>query len=535
MGDTALVAIVVVAAGLCVLPAVIMLGGVFWQGGHFSVTPLATAFSDSRRLSALLANSLVVTAGAVGFALALGIPTGFLCFRTDLPFRRCIAVGCLVAACVPVYVTATCWMALFGMQFWLYNAWGAAWISGVAYAPLAALITGVGFALSDRDLEDATALDAGKAGVFRHTILPMGAWSVAVAGLVVAVLSVWDITVTDILMVRTFAEEIFTQFQLGAEPWTAAAVALPVVLLLCLMCGLIWRLLRGHGEASVSGIMHFAPAVRLGRFRWPLLALVLLVAACFFLLPLEALVRSVGSPGNLAAAWRTSSYELLGTLRVTPPAATLCIVLAFAAAWALVRARRLRPWVCAWLLLLLAVPAPLVGIGLIKLLNRAGLPGMIYDSQAGLVLAYAIRTLPFAVLALLPAIRRIPKELEEMAAMDGAGWIRRLTAIVAPLTWRALLVAWLLAFALSLSELGASFLVVPPGRATLSIRFFTLIHYGVYPDAAGICLILLGIVGLAAAGMAAVLWPASGRAFSPAGKRGRRSTLIENYHKEQED
>jgi iron(III) transport system permease protein len=61
---------------------------------------------------------------------------------------------------------------------------------------------------------------------------------------------------------------------------------------------------------------------------------------------------------------------------------------------------------------------------------------------------------------------------------------------------------------LSLSEIGASFLVVPPGRTTLSIRFFTLIHYGVYPDAAGICLILLLMVGAAGAGIAAIVWPA---------------------------
>ena len=34
-------------------------------------------------------------------------------------------------------------------------------------------------------------------------------------------------------------------------------------------------------------------------------------------------------------------------------------------------------------------------------------------------------------------------------------------------------------------------------KATLTIRFFTLIHYGVYPDAAAMCLILLGAVALA--------------------------------------
>jgi iron(III) transport system permease protein len=499
-----------IMAVLCLasaVPATVMLAGTFWKDGHLSMAHFAAAFSDRGRLLALLSNSAIVTAGAVATSLALGAPMGFLCFRTDLPLRRWIVRACLVAACIPLYVTATGWMALLGMQFWLYRPWGAAWITGIACAPLAALITGVCFAMADRDLEDATHLDAGRARAFWKATVPMAAWGIGAAGLAVALLSVWDITVTDILMVRTFAEEIFTQFQLGAGPWTAIAVSLPPIGILLSAGALLWRAGRAHGEAPAGEAGPAAPSIRLGRWRPLLLGLVLLVCAAFFALPLGALIRAVGRPANLATAVCAAGQELMGTLTLTPLAATVCTILAAATGSAILRARRWRWAAGLWLVLLIAVPAPVVGIGLIRLLNRPGLAGAIYDSQAALVAAYVIRALPFAVLALLPVLRRIPRELDEALGLDGGGWIRRLTCIVFPLGWRGLAAAWCLAFALSLSEMGASFLVVPPGRTTLSIRFFTLIHYGVYPDAAGICLVLAALVAAAAGGLTVALGP----------------------------
>lgn len=498
----------------CVLPALLMLGGVFWADGRLSACHVVAAYADVPRLLVLLANTSVVVVGAVCVALLLGVPTGFLCFRTDLPFRRAILLGCLLAACMPLYVTATCWLALCGMSFWLYRAWGAAWISGLAYVPLAALISGVCFTLGDRELEDTAALDTNRWGVFRRVSVPMGAWGVGAAGLVVAVLSVWDITVTDILMVRTFAEEIFTQFQLGQGPWTATAISLPMIGLVVLACALIGRVFRRHGEGTLSGLFRAPERVKLGRWRYGALALVLAGATAFFLAPLGALVRAVGSPAQLAIAWRSCESELLGTLVVSPLAASLCVAPAILGAWLVARGGGQGRIAAGMLLLLIAMPAPVVGIGLIKLLNRPGLAGALYDSRAGLVFAQVIRALPFAALAVLPAVKRVPRELEEAVAVEGGNWLNRLMLAVLPLSGRALLVAWLVAFILSLSELGASFLVVPPGHATLSIRFFTLIHYGVYPDAAGICLILLFMVGLSALGIVAVIGPATERRFA---------------------
>ena len=51
----------------------------------------------------------------------------------------------------------------------------------------------------------------------------------------------------------------------------------------------------------------------------------------------------------------------------------------------------------------------------------------------GLVLVYVVWTLPFMLWMLQGYVRGIPRELEEAAAVDGAGRVQVLTSIVAPL------------------------------------------------------------------------------------------------------
>jgi ABC-type Fe3+ transport system permease subunit len=114
-------------------------------------------------------------------------------------------------------------------------------------------------------------------------------------------------------------------------------------------------------------------------------------------------------------------------------------------------------------------------------------------------LVLLIRGLPAATFLLWHAFRTIPPELLEIAAMDGAGSLRRMWYVVLPLRRGALAVAWLVALAVALGDLAASILVVPPGVATLSIHLFGLLHYGVEDQVAGMSLALVGLFALLAA------------------------------------
>ena len=116
-------------------------------------------------------------------------------------------------------------------------------------------------------------------------------------------------------------------------------------------------------------------------------------------------------------------------------------------------------------------------------------------------LALLVRGLPPAIFVLWYALRTVPREMLEAAAVDGAGPVARFWLIALPLRWPAVGLAFVVSLAVALGDLAASILVVPPGVQTLSIHIFGLLHYGVEDQVAGVCLALLALfAALAAAG-----------------------------------
>jgi iron(III) transport system permease protein len=127
------------------------------------------------------------------------------------------------------------------------------------------------------------------------------------------------------------------------------------------------------------------------------------------------------------------------------------------------------------LVVLFALPSTVVGVGLIGLWNRSGLVGIVYGTDAMILLAYLARFVPVAALVLAASVRLVPLSQEEAAAVNGAGWLRTMRHIVLPQIGLALIAVWVVAFILTFGELGATILVAPPGEATLPIRIYTII------------------------------------------------------------
>ena len=145
------------------------------------------------------------------------------------------------------------------------------------------------------------------------------------------------------------------------------------------------------------------------------------------LLPVEVTV------GNYAEVLEGGMLRrLANSVIVTAGATALALVAGALAAYGLARFRFPARLDVAFLVLVLAIkllPPIVVAVPMYRLLDWLGL----IDTLAGLVLAYQVYCLPFAIWMLLGFIRDIPVEVEEAAAIDGAGMIRRLRDIVLPL------------------------------------------------------------------------------------------------------
>ena len=146
--------------------------------------------------------------------------------------------------------------------------------------------------------------------------------------------------------------------------------------------------------------------------------------------------------------------------------ALLSLVFGLPGAWAIVRyrtgGRSLASLVTSpWLLPPIVAVVPLFTLLRILELN---------DTLLGLTLVYALMNLPVAVWLLEGFVRRLPSEVFEAAAMDGAGPWRTLASIVVPLMWPALVAVGTIIAILNSNEfLLATFITQSPESQTAPV------------------------------------------------------------------
>jgi iron(III) transport system permease protein len=110
-----------------------------------------------------------------------------------------------------------------------------------------------------------------------------------------------------------------------------------------------------------------------------------------------------------------------------------------------------------------AVPGLVLGIGLLRTYYDVELPfsgGSLATFWFMLVIAYAVRRLPYALSAATAALRQIHLSLEEAAESLGAGKFTTLTRVVVPLMTGGLLAGFVTSFATAAVELSATLMLV---------------------------------------------------------------------------
>lgn len=148
------------------------------------------------------------------------------------------------------------------------------------------------------------------------------------------------------------------------------------------------------------------------------------------------------------------------------------------------------------LMLPLGTSAVTLGLGFIVTLNHPPLD--LRASPILVPLAHTLVAFPFVVRSLTPALRSIQPRLRSAAAMLGASPGKVLRFIDLPLVGRAVLVAAIFAFTISLGEFGATALVARPEFPTIPLaiyRYLSLPGALNYGQALALSTILMIVTG----------------------------------------
>lgn len=461
-------------------------------------------------------NSLAIAAGATLAAALIGGPFALLTGLTDVRGKTALAFALILPLMIPAQIVAMAWTHLTGSGSPLLKPLGLAppvgtanpvqssagmiLVMGIEHAPLVFLALRAALRAIPGDLvEAARASGSGPWRAVRTVVLPLCLPGFA-AGLALAfVAALGNFGVPALLgvpagipLLPTLIYRRLSGFGPSALPEVAVLAAL-VGVIACLGIA-AQMLLQARVGRRLPGGTRPAAVLALGRARrpvelaaWGLLALV--VAAPLAALLATSLVRVYGLPlgpgtATLAHYGTVLALDQVGrafanSFLLSGAAALLLGLLAIPLAHAMAGTGgngRLARAVGLLVELPHAVPGVVLGIGCILVFLKP-LPGLdvsLYGTLWIILAAYLARFLPLALRPAQAACAALNPALEEAARACGAGPLRRLLTVVAPMVAPAAAAGAVLVFLTAFNELTVSILLWSQGRETLGVVVYAL-------------------------------------------------------------
>jgi iron(III) transport system permease protein len=489
---------VVCLFGLIVLlPIVYMLSAPFWAtsggstGGSFSLF-------ESRHLG-LAQNSLGIGGGTVLLSLLAGVPLAFLISRTELRGSSVFGILFIIPVLIPPYIHAIVWTHLGpfierSVSLDIHSLWGVIFILTLAYFPFVTLMTLAGLKSIDRNLEEVSLICHGRLRTVRRITLPLVLPHIISGAVFVFVFSLINVGVPDILRVKVYPLEIFIQFSAFYDEGAATIMTLPLIGVTFVFIALQKWYMKDRSYVQISSGMSRHVTYGLGILHTPAFFYCLVLMGLSVGVPIAVLIKVAGAFENYVRVLSTSLDQVGYSLILAFFGAVSTILLGLCLAYLVERLQGKTNAFLSWAVFIpLGIPATALGVGLIGIWNRP-MADLVYGSSLIIVLGYVARFIPYAVIVLQSALKQVSVHLEEAAFLAGSTGTNIFRRIVVPLSRQSLSAVLFLVFVLAFGELGTTLLVIPPGRETIPVKAYNLMHYGADQMVAALCLILVLLI-----------------------------------------
>ena len=440
-------------------------------------------------------NSLYVATMSVVLASVFALPLAY--FTTRFNFGGAIVIQTLgiVPLIMPPFVGAVAMLLLFGENGsvnLLLDEWfgivipfmeglnGVILVASVHYFPFILINLTAALNNIDRAMEE-SAQNLGSSGVrlFRRIVFPL-AMPGYVAGASLVFLKVFDDLGTPLLLNvnKMLAPQAFlriTSIGIGDPMGYVISVILVAVSLIALWTSFL--ALRGKDYATVQkgggGLMKrdLRPWEKIGCYAVVILILALVLSPHIGLALLSfgtvwsySVLPDAFTFAHYESVFRTATDYINNTLLYASLAAAIDVVFATAIAYIVWRTKVVgRQWLDYIAMGAVAVPGVVLGIGYLRTFVEFNVP--IIDKPLAswwviIVIALAIRRLPYALRACMAALQQVSVMLEEAAENLGATKRSTVTRIVVPLMSGGIMAGFITSFATASVELSATIMLV---------------------------------------------------------------------------
>ncbi len=480
------------------------------------------------QLQKALWNTVVLAFWSGLAALAIGAPMAWLSARTDLPCSRVIRSLIMASFVTPPFLGAFAWVMLAGPNAGylnklyrdltgaeapllnIFSMTGLVFVVAIYTFPYVYIMIANTLGLIASDLEEAAAiLGASRLRVALTITLPMVTPAV-LSGFILAVLQALALFGSPAILAlpagfHTITTQVWALFQYPPKVEMAAAFSVPLLLATALLLLVQKKLLGRRGYASVGGKGAQRRPIPLGPWRYPALLGCLAVLACAVFLPYGILAKAAFSRawaqpltwenftlGNWSFTFLYSSTQtaILNTLELG--VLTACVGAGLAALLAYITTRKIIVGHQLLGFLALApvvIPGVVLAVALFIAYTRP--PFLLYGTLWILFVAYLTKEMPVGYSQSDATFRGIHPELEEAGRNLGAGRLRVLREITAPLAKSGIIATWCFIFIGVIRELSASIILFTPNTKVMSVVIFDLKEEGQFGAIAVLGLFML--------------------------------------------
>ena len=470
--------------------------------GHFANFFGQTVFVES------FLNSLWVSLASVAVATLIAVPLAYLTVRFE--FRGALLIQTLgvLPLIMPPFVGAVAMQLIFGRNGsvnLLLNDWfgftvpimdgliGVTFVESIHYFPFILLNLVASMRNIDGAMEE-SALNLGARGwrLFRRVIFPL-AMPGYLAGATLVFVKVFDDLGTPLVMGVTnmLAPQAYLRItSVGIDDPQGYVISVIMIAFSILALGLAARVMKGRDYSTLQKGGNSLQRRRLSgwesvlAYGWIILVLLITLAPHFGILLMS--FAKVWSFSVLPDAYTLEHYAtvftdargmMANTLLYCLLAAGLDVVIGTAIAYLILRTNLPgRRWLDYMASAALAIPGLVLAIGYLRLFKGVNLPFTdtpVVSTWVLIMLAYAVRRLPYALRSCMAALQQVHVSLEEAAQSLGATRMSTIRRVMVPLMMGGMLAGFVTSFITAAVELSATILLA-------SAQSQAPMSYGIY-------------------------------------------------------
>ncbi len=453
-------------------------------------------------------NSLWVALASTFFASVIALPLAYLTVRFE--FRGALLIQTLgvLPLIMPPFVGAVALQLIFGRSGsvnLLLNDWfditipimdglvGVTFVESIHYFPFILLNLVAAMRNIDGAMEE-SALNLGARGwrLFRRVIFPL-AMPGYLAGAALVFVKVFDDLGTPLVMGVTnmLAPQAYLRItSAGVDDPLGYVISVIMIVFSILALWLAARVMKGKDYATLQKGGGALQKRRLSKWEallaygWIALVLAVVLAPHVGILLMS--LAQVWSFSVLPDSYTLAHYAtvfsdarsmMANTLLYCVLAAGLDVVIGTAIAYLILRTRLpARQWLDWLASAALAIPGLVLAIGYLRLFKGVTLPGsdqLVVQTWVLIMLAYAVRRLPYALRSCMAALQQVHVSLEEAAQSVGASRLSTIRRVTVPLMAGGILAGFVTSFITAAVELSATLVLVSTeSQAPMSLGIY---------------------------------------------------------------